>query len=111
MWPEGSVFRAGRFVIWLKPDDFELKKYVRKSGYLFPQMWTSSMLGGRLVMFDGHRTRPLAKDGETLPLFHWKKVGANGETDEITVGPCAASIARWVIGLIFIHVTFIVFGS
>ena len=35
-----------------------------------------------------------------LPLFYRKKTRSNGESDEISFGPCAVSIVRWLIILI-----------
>jgi hypothetical protein len=61
----------------------------------------SSETGGRLVMLNDHPVRsshvPSSKD---LPLFYRKKTGASGESDEISVGPCAARIITCIVGLI-----------
>jgi hypothetical protein len=56
-------------------------------------------------MSDDDRSRPRgAQTCEALPLFYRKKVGVNGESEEISLGPCAVCIVRWVIGVIAILV-------
>ena len=50
------------------------------------------------------------QSGDPSPLFYRKKVSANGEIDEISLGACAVRIARLVIGLIAM-VVLLAFGS
>jgi len=37
---------------------------------------------------------------QLLPLFYRRRTGANGESDEISLGPSAVCIFRWVVALI-----------
>lgn len=50
------------------------------------------------------------RSGEALPLFYRKKTGANGESDEISVGPCAARIFTWIVSLIVLS-ALVIFGG
>ncbi len=43
------------------------------------------------------------RDGK-LPLFYRKKVRANGESDEISLGPCLVYLFRWIVVLIVVSI-------
>ena len=63
------------------------------------------------VMLDDHPIRSSrGQSSEALPLFYRKKTGPNGESDEISVGPCAARIFTCVVRLIVLSGLFI-FGG
>jgi hypothetical protein len=65
--------------------------------------WMSFVTDGRRVMTDDHpEKRTWGRPSETLPLFYRKKTRPNGESDEISVGPCAVRIVRWICALIAI---------
>lgn len=62
-------------------------------------------------MTDDHlQRRPPRRLSDTLPLFYWKKTRAGGESNEISVGPCAVCIVRWTFGLIAV-VMAVIFGG
>ena len=41
------------------------------------------------------------QDGK-LPFFYRKKIRANGESDEISLGPCVVYLFKWVVMLIIV---------
>ena len=52
-------------------------------------------------MFDEHlQGKPGVNGGAALPLFYRKKTSANGESDEMSLGPCVVYIFKWMVGLI-----------
>jgi hypothetical protein len=52
-------------------------------------------------MFDEHPARLPGKRADgLLPLFYRKKTGANGESDEISLGPSVVCIFKWMVGVI-----------
>jgi hypothetical protein len=57
----------------------------------------SIKLGERLAMFDDHLVdRPKGRTSESLPLFYRKKIRANGEIEELSLGPSLVSLFKWV---------------
>jgi hypothetical protein len=57
----------------------------------------SSECAVRFVMLDDHPAQnQRARPSQTLPFFYRKKTGANGESDEISLGPSVVCIFRWI---------------
>jgi len=49
-------------------------------------------------MFDGHLlNRPKSRPSESMPLFYRKKIRANGEVEELSLGPSLVSLFKWVV--------------
>jgi hypothetical protein len=46
--------------------------------------------------------RKLAGKADSLPLFYRRKTHANGESDEISLGPSVVCIFRWLVVLILV---------
>jgi hypothetical protein len=40
--------------------------------------------------------RPKGRTSESLPLFYRKKIRANGEIEELSLGPSLVSLFKWV---------------
>ena len=60
-------------------------------------------------MIERQLTRPeRAQTQRTLPLFYRKRICANGESDEVSVGPSVVCIFRWIVILAITALLFLV---
>jgi len=66
--------------------------------------------GARPAVFDDHpRRRTQGWQSDSLPFFYRKKTGANGEIDEVSLGPSVVRVFRWI--ALIIVAALLTFGS
>ncbi len=97
----GSAFPAAWCDTWPKLELCERTRLEKKYGNLQRLTLMSSERAEKLTVCDEHsqwRSRWRAR--EVLPLYYRKRTRSNGQSDEVSLGPCAVCLFRWAIVLI-----------